>query len=108
MSKAKKVILFMSLLLLASCLAGCSIDVNQLVQKTKPQEEQLMKVELFFTDQEQLVAYVKNMGIAEDGKVYAGGTSMNYLYDEKGNIIGSYNYQHLIYMKILPLETDQK
>jgi hypothetical protein len=68
--------------------------------KNQP-EPQLIQVELFFTDKETLVTYVKGLGIEEEGKVFAGGSSMNYIYDKEGNVIGAFNYQRLIYAKIL-------
>lgn len=85
------------LLSMSGCNAGFSkLDIQK---KSKPE---LIKVRIFFTDDQSITAYVKSLGIEEHGKVYVGGSSLNYLYDENGNIIGSYNYQRVLYIKILP------
>ena len=69
--------------------------------------DDLLKVEIFFTDDKTLVGYVKQLGIEQQGKVYVGGSSLNYLYNENGEIIGSYNYQRVLYIKILPHEEEE-
>lgn len=86
-------------LLLAS--SGCSADFSTWRAKEKAQPK-LIKVRIVFTDNESITGYVKTLGIEEDAKVYVGGASVNYLYDKNGNIIGSYNYQRVLYIKILP------
>lgn len=84
------------LLSMSGCNAGFSgLDIPK---KSKPE---LIKVRIVFTDDQSITAYVKSLGIEEHGKVYVGGSSLNYLYDKNGNIIGSYNYQRVLYIKIL-------
>ncbi|MEA1959993.1 MAG: hypothetical protein U9N81_01665 [Bacillota bacterium] len=106
MKKTKYILLSLLVIAFMSCLSGCQVDFKQMLQKADLQEEpQLIEVELTFTDDVMLVAYVKGLGIEEDGQVYIGGSSMNYLYDKDGNITGAFNYQRLIYMKILTEES---
>ncbi|SHG55944.1 hypothetical protein SAMN02745221_00461 [Thermosyntropha lipolytica DSM 11003] len=87
--------------------SGCSTDFSGLDMKKKPKQE-LIKVQIVFTDDQSIVGYVKSLGIEEHGKVYVGGSSLNYLYDKNGNIIGSYNYQRVLYIKILPEKEGQE
>ncbi|MBO8158335.1 hypothetical protein [Thermosyntropha sp.] len=81
--------------------SGCSSGFSgfEMTENSKPE---LIKVQIFFTDNQSITGYVKSLGIEEDAKVYVGGSSLNYLYDKNGNIIGSYNYQRVLYMKIIP------
>ncbi len=82
--------------------SGCKFDIQKIVQPSSEKENApLIKVEIFFTDGERLETYVRSLGIDEEGKVYVGGSSLNYLYDSKGNVVGSYNYQRVLYIKIL-------
>lgn len=81
--------------------AGCKYDYQQLLQKTEPSEPELLKVEIFFTSTQHITAYVKSLGIEKDGQVYVGGSSLNYLYDARGNIIGSFNYARVDYIKLV-------
>lgn len=81
--------------------SGCSADFSKWEMKKKSKPE-LIKVQIVFTDNQSLTGYIKSLGIEEDAKVYVGGASVNYLYDKNGNIIGSYNYQRVLYIKILP------
>ncbi len=82
-------------------LAGCNLDYKQLMQKSEPPEPELLKVEIYFTDKDHIPAYVKSLGIEKDGQVYTGGSSLNYLYDANGKIIGSFNYAKVEYIKIV-------
>jgi len=93
---------FAALLLLAGLLAaaGCGYDFKQLV-KNGEEEAPLMKVEIHFANNDDLTTYVKSLGVEKDGEVYVGGASVSYMYNEKGQIIGSYNYARVEYMKIL-------
>jgi hypothetical protein len=45
------------------------------------------------------------LGIDPEAQVYVGGPSLNYMYDQDGNVIGSYNYQNVLYMQVLPEAT---
>lgn len=91
------------LVILLLMLSGCKINPDTWQKVTeKPKEPELIKVELVFTDRERMTCYVKGMGIEDNGQVYVGGSSVNYMYDRQGNIIGAFNYQRLIYMKLIP------
>ena len=100
----KKQLLGLSLLLVLSFfMIGCEqVDFSKLAVPSTKEQAQFIKVEIFFTDGVTLIGYVKNLGIEPEGKVYVGGSSTNYLYDAHGKIIGAYNYQRVLYMKIIP------
>ncbi len=103
MKKRSFISIFFILLMLFT--SGCKFDFQQMFQSSKAIEEKPVKVEIIFTDGESLVGYIKSLGIEENGRVYVGGSSLNYLYDKNGNIIGSYNYQRVLYIKLVPEET---
>ena len=84
--------------------AGCNGGLQSLLQKTKSPEQPLIRVQIQFTDQRQTICYVKSLGLEKGAQVYAGGPSSNNMYDRDGNIVGSYNYQHVVYMTVLPEE----
>lgn len=106
--KRKRLIIVCCIITALLLIAGCNFDIKKLVQSpSEDQKDILIKVKIVFTDGESLETYVKNLGIDEMGKVYVGGSSLNYLYDSNGNIVGSYNYQRVLYIKILP-EKDKK
>jgi len=101
-----RVILAALLLLLSLGLAGCDYDYRALLPGADSGEVALIRVHIRFTDQAEIPAcYVKSLGIDPDAEVYSGGPSMNYLYDRDGNVIGSYNYQNVLYITVLPEET---
>jgi hypothetical protein len=83
-------------------LLGCNIDYKQLIPKGLSQDEQLIKVQIQFTDGKQTECFVKSLGLEKNAQVYTGGSSLNYIYDQDGKILGSFNYQHVIYMMLLP------
>jgi hypothetical protein len=95
--------LLMLLLLAVLILSGCNYNYKQLFTNQKP-EEKLIKAEVHFSETDKMVGYVKSLGLEENAKIYVGGASLNYLYDKQGNIIGSFNYQRVMYIKILPEE----
>ncbi|PKM76387.1 MAG: hypothetical protein CVU90_12795 [Firmicutes bacterium HGW-Firmicutes-15] len=101
MSRIKRAVLAVLLMFMIVGVAGCNADYNQLLQKTKIPEEPLIRVQIQFTDQKQTICYVKSLGLEEKGQIYTGGASLNYMYDREGKIIGSFNYQRVVYMKIL-------
>ena len=80
----------------------CKIDTSKLIHPGKEKKEQLIKVEIVFTDGEKLVAYLKQLGLESDARVYVGGPSTNYYYDAHGNVIGAFNYQRVLYIRLLP------
>lgn len=100
----KKQLMWLSLLLILSLFSiGCEqVDFTKLTLPANREQVHLIKVEIFFTDGATLIGYVKNLGIDEEGKVYVGGSSSNYLYDASGKILGAYNYQRVLYIKIIP------
>lgn len=94
--------LLMVFLLLLLFIGGCKLNIQQIWQKTQPPEPQLLNVEMHFANGDIVYGYVKNMGVDENGKVYNGGSSLSFIYDHKGSIIGSFNYARLEYMKLMP------
>lgn len=101
---------FLISLLLVSLLAagGCKTDVNKWLKSASGQDEQpLVRAEVVFTDNKTLVTYLKTLGIEDQGKVYVGGSSSTNTYDAKGNITGVLNYQHVLYIKVLPAGSDE-
>ncbi len=104
MSRIRRAFLAVLLMFMIVGVLGCNVDYKQMVQIAKSPEETLIRVQIQFTDQKQTVCYVKSLGLEEKGQIYTGGSSLNYMYDREGNILGSYNYQHVIYMKILANE----
>jgi len=97
------------LLVLSFFVAGCEqVDFSKLTLPSNREQAQLIKVEIFFTDGATLIGYVKNLSIEPEGKVYVGGSSSNYLYDARGKIVGAYNYQRVLYIKIIPEDQPEK
>ena len=94
-------ILLLAMVLLTS---GCNYDYRQLLAKTTSSDEPLIKVQIVFVNDIQTVCYVRSLGLEEKGQVYLGGSSLNYMYDKDGNILGSFNYMQVVFMKILPDE----
>ena len=83
----------MLVFLLGLLVSGCEFDVGQLTRPTEEEKDQLIRVEIVFTDDKTLVGYVKELAIDPESKVYVGGSSSNYLYDAGGNVVGVFNYQ---------------
>lgn len=97
--KIKRLLLTLTLIL-ALFIGGCNLD-GQDIWKPGGSQDELIKVEITFTDGQNLTGYVKTLGIEKDAVIYVGGSSLNYLYDKSGNITGSFNYQRVLYMKII-------
>jgi hypothetical protein len=102
MARKARIGLLVVFLLAALYITGCKLNIQQLWQKAQPDEPELMNVEMHFTSGEVVYGYVKSMGIANDDDVFNGGNSICYIYDQKGKIIGSFNYSRLEYMKLIP------
>lgn len=103
MLKRKKAVFACCIITALLLVSGCNFDIQKIVQSSSEKENTpLIKVKIVFTDAETLETYVKSLGINESGKVYVGGSSLNYFYDSKGNVVGSYNYQRVLYIKVLP------
>lgn len=101
--RAKEYLVIVLLLLLLLPLGGCDYDFREILGiQSGSSETELFKVKIYFTDGESLESYIKDLGIHQEGKVYVGGSSLNYLYDAKGNIVGSYNYQRVLFIKVIP------
>ncbi len=105
MNRIKRAIMALLLVAFIAGIAGCNFDYRSLLPKTPSLETPLIKVQIQFTDDEKVNCYVKSLGLDKDATVYAGGPSLNYMFDRDGNIIGSYNYQRVLYITILPEET---
>lgn len=104
MRTTKHALMAVLLLLLIGGAAGCTADLSSLLQITKSPAAPLIRVHIQFTDQKEAVCYVKSLALEKEAQVYTGGPSSNNMYDREGNIVGSYNYQHVIFMTILPEE----
>lgn len=102
--RIKRVFLIASLLIMLAFTCGCDTDWGRLLQSDSEDEAQLFKAMIYFTDGATLEAYIKELGIEKDGTIYVGGSSLNYLYDRNGKVIGSYNYQRVLYIKIISEE----
>lgn len=94
------ILLIMGLMMIG----GCNYDYQRLFKKPEPPEPKLLKVEIYFTSGQHVPAYVKGLGIEADGQVYVGGSSLNYIYNARGEIIGSFNYARVDYIKIMEEE----
>lgn len=102
----KRAVIFGLLLIIILNSSGCNWDIQKLIRpQSQEHQKQLIKVQIFFTDDETITGYVKGLGIEENGRVYVGGSSLNYLYDANGTIVGAYNYQRVLYMKIISGKT---
>lgn len=101
----KKIRVTAVLLMVAALLtAGCNVNYKQLFSGAPKTEQKLIRAEIHFGENEKVVGYIKSLGVEENAKVYVGGSSLNYLYDQQGNIVGSYNYLRVEYIIILPEE----
>jgi hypothetical protein len=89
------------LVFLLGC-TGCSGSWKDMVTRTQSPAEPLLRVKIQFTNQRETVCYVKSLGLENNARVYAGGSSTNYMYDREGQIIGSFNYQQVLFMNIIP------
>lgn len=99
-AKVRAGVLLLFILIFTS---GCNFDAGKLLQVPPAQsEDKLFKAEITFDGNDKVIAYIKSLGVEEDGEIYIGGASLNYLYDVHGNIIGSYNYQRVLHIKIIP------
>jgi len=98
-------VFFLYLLLVLPLLGGCQgLDWGRLLDKDSGEENQLIHVRVVFTDGEYTETYVRSLAIEEDSKVYVGGSSTNYMYNARGQVVGAFNYQRVLYITILPEE----
>lgn len=100
----KKKLAGLLIILLLLGVMGCNTQLKNFVPE-KDVTKDLIKVEITFTDDKTLVGYVKELGIEQQGgKVYVGGSSLNYLYNKDGHVIGVFNYQRVLFMRIISEE----
>ncbi len=97
-----RILVLTAILLSCLLLSGCNYNISELLGVPANSSEELIRVKIFFTDDQVLEGYIKDLGIQQEGRVYVGGSSLNYLYDAQGNIVGSYNYQRVLYIRIIP------
>ncbi|MGI5911216.1 MAG: hypothetical protein ACOX6E_01365 [Syntrophomonadaceae bacterium] len=102
----KRLIFTCLLLIMVLTLSGCNFNLSNLV---KPQDnpDTFVKVEIVFTDGQSLITYLRDLGLEKNARIYVGGASTNNFYDSEGNIIGAFNYQRVLYIKILPESTNE-
>lgn len=100
--KKRQLVCTCLLLIIIMALSGCKLDTSKLIHPSKDKKEQLIKVEIVFTDGETLVTYLKQLRLESDARIYVGGPSSNYYYDARGNVIGAFNYQRVLYIRLLP------
>lgn len=98
--KKKIGVLFLLALLLVSA-GGCKLEASRLWQANKSNQPELIKVMIYFTDNQTVIGYVDDLGMDKSSKIYTGGSSVNYLYDKEGKVTGCFNFQRVLYMKIL-------
>jgi len=107
-NKLKKAGLVLMLIILTSVNLGCQNSLKAVKPENKADKnsnQELVKVQIHFTDNKTLTAYVKGLGINADDQIYSGGASLNYYYDKDGKVLGGFNYQRVLYMQIIPEET---
>lgn len=100
--KKRQLVCTCLLLVIIMALSGCKLDTSKLIHPSKDKKEQLIKVEIVFTDGETLVTYLKQLRLESEARIYVGGPSSNYYYDARGNVIGAFNYQRVLYIRLLP------
>ena len=100
--KTKRTFLALCLLIVIFAGTGCNFNLSKVLSPKQTQEKELIRVELHFTDNERVTGYIRDLGMDENSRVYNGGSSVNYIYDKEGRVTGSFNYQRLIFIKILP------
>lgn len=102
----RKRVLGLSLVLVAMLMLGGCNAGNPFQPANGEKEQPLIKAEVVFTDGKTLVTYLKTMGIEESGRVYVGGSSSTNMYNAQGDVIGTINYQHVQYIKVLPAKPE--
>lgn len=104
MKRLRYLIAVLILALMIGGTAGCNGDLQSLFQKSRSPEAPLIKVQIQFSDQKLVVCYVKTLGLEKGAPVFTGGSSSNNMYDKDGNVVGSFNYSHVLYMTVMPEE----
>ena len=100
----KRLVVLSLLTFFVLVLGGCNANLQNVFKQVEVKnEEPLIKVSITFTNGESITGYIKYLGIEqESGRVYIGGSSVNYLYDKDGNVAGYYNYQRVLYIVVIP------
>ncbi len=97
----KRIGMTLALLSLLFGLTGCQLPVIK--QPAAEESMPLFRVEVYFTgNTEPLVGYVRDLDISKSGILLQGGSSVNYVYDQTGQVIAVYNYARVEYIKVLP------
>lgn len=99
--KGKKILGALIFAVLLFGLGGCT-DWQSFISPVKEVDTPLLHVEISFSENEHLTGYVKTMGLEEDVKIYVGGASVNHLYDKQGQVIATFNYARVNYIKLIP------
>ncbi|MDR1616970.1 MAG: hypothetical protein LBR98_08165 [Syntrophomonadaceae bacterium] len=109
--KKKKIILITAALVaavfLASGLSGCQDGWKIFRDQDANEPQKLIYVDVCFSENEHLTGYVHTLGIEPEVKILAGGASINNLYNKQGEIIASFNYLRVNYIKIIPEPNDE-
>lgn len=101
--------LMLIMLLMTLALSGCqNLQIQDLFKKNSNDQPRLISVRIHFDRGDMVEGYVSELGVEKSGKLYAGGSSLSYIYDAQGNVVGSFNYQRVTYMQILPLGDDSQ
>ncbi len=97
----KQIGMILALLPLLFGLTGCQLPVIK--QPAAEEPLALTRVEVHFTgNTEPLVGYVRDLNISQSGITLQGGSSVNYVYDQAGQVIAVFNYARVEYIKVLP------
>lgn len=102
--KRRSRLLMLIMILMILALSGCqNVQIKDLLKKNSNEQQSLIAVRIHFDRGDMVDGYVSELGVEKSGKLYAGGSSLSYIYDARGNVVGSFNYQRVTYMQILPI-----
>jgi hypothetical protein len=91
----------LALILLMGFSTGCQLP--RFKEQPADSAPVLIKVQVQFTgNSEPLVGYIQDFDIAKNGQVLQGGSSVNYLYDQNGQVLAVFNYARVECIKIVP------
>jgi len=97
----KQIGITLALLSLLFGLTGCQLP--GIKQPAADESLPLIRVEVYFTgNTEPLVGYVRDLNISQSGITLQGGSSVNYVYDQAGQVTAVFNYARVEYIKVLP------
>lgn len=101
--KKGRLIVLLSVVITVLLISGCqSFNLQQLIKKDLNPEPVLIKVRIHFDRGDTVDGYVYELGLEQSGKLYSGGSSLSYIYDLQGHVVGSFNYQRVTHMEIIP------